>query len=188
MNLSSDFVAAATRIRLFALDVDGTLTDGTLWYGPDGETLKAFHVHDGLGLRLLLEEGIEIAIITARRSEIVTKRMRDLGITRVYLGRDDKRAVLVELATLLGIGADEIAYMGDDVLDLPALRHAGLSIAPANAHPLVAREVSLVVGRDGGSGAVREATDAILAARGRLEVAVEALLARDLGQGRHEDV
>jgi 3-deoxy-D-manno-octulosonate 8-phosphate phosphatase (KDO 8-P phosphatase) len=188
MNFSSDLVAVASRIRLFALDVDGTLTDGTLYYGSEGEALKAFHVHDGLGLRLLMEEGIEVAVVTARRSEIVERRLRDLGVARIFVGRDDHPRVLEDLGAVPEIDASTIAFMGDDVLARPALRHSGLSIAPADAHPLVLREVACVTERRGGRGAVREAVDAILRARGRLDDAVAALLAKHVGSGRHGDV
>ena len=136
MSPTPDVTERASRVRLLALDVDGVLTDGRLYYGESGEALKAFHARDGLGLRLLLDEGVEVAVITARRAPIVVKRCEELRIRRVFVGRDDKRSVLAELASTLGIEPAAMAFVGDDVLDLPALRYVGLPIAVADAGAL----------------------------------------------------
>ncbi len=166
----------AARVRLLILDVDGVLTDGRLLYGPEGELLKAFDVKDGLGLKLLMREGIEVAIISARNTPALRKRLSELGVARLYLGRSDKEAALNELLSRLSVNLEEVAYCGDDVLDLPVLRRVGLSIAPADAHPKVRDEVAWVTDRPGGRGAVREIADWLLEARGRLDDAVEELL------------
>jgi len=162
-------------VRALALDVDGVLTDGSLTYGPEGEALKTFHVRDGLGVRLLLREEIAVAVITARRSPMLTRRMAELGVVHVLDGREDKAVALRELAGALGVTLDAIAFVGDDVLDLPALRAAGLAIAVSDAHPMVCEEAAWVTRERGGRGAVREVCDAILEARGRLRAACDEL-------------
>ncbi|HJK91503.1 MAG TPA: HAD-IIIA family hydrolase [Polyangiaceae bacterium LLY-WYZ-15_(1-7)] len=171
--------AAAT--RLLILDVDGVLTDGRLHYGPDGEQLKVFHVKDGLGLRLLMDEGVEVAVISARRAPALERRLKELRVERAQLGRGDKLAALHELLGELEVDASEVAFMGDDVLDLPVMRAVGLGITPADGHPLVRAEADWVTLGEGGRGAVREVADALLDARGRLEGAVEDHLARRAG-------
>lgn len=173
---------AAARVRLLVLDVDGVLTDGRLLYGPEGELIKAFDVKDGLGLKLLMREGIEVAIISARNAPALRRRLTELGVARLYLGRSDKESALGELLGELSMSPDEVAYCGDDVLDLPVLRRVGLSIAPADAHPKVQDEVGWITDRPGGRGAVREIADWLLEARGRLDAAVEELLESKAGK------
>ena len=168
--------ARLAAVRVLVLDVDGVLTDGSLFYGPEGETLKRFDVKDGLGVRLVRGERIEVAVISAKRSPMLTRRLADLGIARVLDGRDDKARALGELATSLEVPREAMAFVGDDVLDLGAMRSAGVAIAVADAHPLVRREAAWVTCARGGHGAVREVCDALLAARGRLEAAVAALI------------
>jgi 3-deoxy-D-manno-octulosonate 8-phosphate phosphatase (KDO 8-P phosphatase) len=170
--------ARLAAVRALALDVDGVLTDGSLTYGPEGETAKTFHVRDGLGIKLLMREGIAVAVITARRSPMLSRRMAELGVAHVLDGREDKGVALRELAASLGVAADAIAFAGDDVLDLPAMRAAGVGIAVADAHPMVREEAAWVTRERGGHGAVREICDAILEARGRLRAAVDALTER----------
>lgn len=171
----ADLRARLAEVRVLVLDVDGVLTDGTLSYGAEGEVLKTFHVRDGLGIRLVLREGIAVAVITAKRSPMLLRRLADLGVEHVLDGREDKGVALGELAASLGVALDAIAFVGDDVLDLPALRRAGVSIAVADAHSLVRREVAWVTEERGGRGAVREVCDALLDARGRLSEACEEL-------------
>ncbi len=166
----------AARVKLLTLDVDGVLTDGRLHYGPEGEATKVFDVKDGLGLRLLREEGIAIAVISAKRSAMLERRLSDLKIPDACLGREDKRRALDEVCARAAATLDEVCFVGDDVLDLPVLRVVGLSATPADAHPMVKREVAWVLGAPGGRGAVREVCDALLDARGRLQAAVERLL------------
>jgi 3-deoxy-manno-octulosonate cytidylyltransferase (CMP-KDO synthetase) len=154
-----------SRIRLLVLDVDGVLTDGTLHYGEHGESSKAFHVRDGMGIRLLMEAGIEVAVITARRSEALARRIADLKIRHFYPGRDDKAAALDELCGALGVAADDAAFVGDDVLDLAALSRVGVPITVADGHAEVVQRAAWVTRAAGGHGAVREVADAILRAR-----------------------
>jgi 3-deoxy-manno-octulosonate cytidylyltransferase (CMP-KDO synthetase) len=150
-------------VRLLASDVDGVLTDGTLYYGPAGEALKSFHVRDGLGVRQLLENGVEVALITGRNDAAVARRAEELGIRHVRVGRDDKWAALEEIMAALGLGAEDVAYVGDDVQDLPVLRRVGLAIAVADAHPSVRAAVHWVTEAAGGRGAIREIADRLLA-------------------------
>ncbi len=165
-------------VRALVLDVDGVLTDGSLVYGPEGEIQKTFHVRDGLGLRLLLREHIFIGVITAKQSPMLTRRLSDLGIVHVLAGREDKGIALSELASTFGVEVGSIAFVGDDVLDLPALRAAGMPIAVADAHPFVREAAAWTTTARGGRGAVREVCDSILDARGRLRAACEELIRR----------
>ena len=145
----------AAAVRLAVFDVDGVLTDGRLWYAEDQRELKAFHVHDGLGLKRLLANGIEVAIITARMSHLVTERMAELGVAHVYQGQKDKLACLRQLCEALQLEFHQVCYTGDDLPDLRAMRACGLMIAPANAHHWVAGHAHWQTRRNGGEGAVR---------------------------------
>lgn len=167
--IDPDIQQRAARIRLLALDVDGTLTDGQLWFSDDGIQYKAFSAHDGLGLKLLRQHGIEAAIITARTSPVVEVRARDLGITHVYQGSRDKRASLLDLCGKLNLDPLDAAMMGDDLSDLPAMRICGLAAAPANAHPWMDGRVHWKGERSGGFGAVRELCDLLLSAQGKVD-------------------
>mgnify|MGYP006272485537 CR=1 FL=1 len=163
----------ASALRLFALDVDGVLTDGRIYYGHDGEELKAFDIKDGLGLKLLQRAGVELALITGRRSRSVARRAEELGIEHLVQGREDKRRALEELCAGLGLGLDECAYMGDDLPDLGALAAVGIALAPADAVAAVAAAAHWQSRFAGGAGAVREACEQLLHAMDRRE-AVEA--------------
>jgi len=155
--------------RLLVLDVDGVLTDGTFVLdGVSGES-KAFHAADGFGLRLLLECGVGVAFLSGRVSPAVERRARELGITRLLQGRNDKRAALEELLGELGIDAAHAAYMGDDLVDLPAMSLAGFSAAPADARPDVRARADWVSTAPGGRGAVRELCEHLLVSLGRWE-------------------
>ena len=136
-----EVVARARRIRLIGFDVDGTLTDGRLVYGGDGQDAKAFHVQDGMGLVLLRESGIQVALVTARTSSEVERRGRELGLPHIHVGERGKLACMQRIAGQLGVGMDEVAFMGDDLPDLAAMRAAGLAIAPANVCPSLAPDV-----------------------------------------------
>jgi 3-deoxy-D-manno-octulosonate 8-phosphate phosphatase (KDO 8-P phosphatase) len=159
--------APAGRVRLLVLDVDGVLTDGTLWFGPDGEVMKPFNVRDGLGIKQLLAAGVEVAIISGRRHPAVDARMRDLGVTRIMQGVEDKRVALAALLEETGIPAAEAACLVDDVPDLPLLEAVGLPAAVADAHPAALAAARHVTELPGGRGAVREFCDWLLAARER---------------------
>jgi 3-deoxy-D-manno-octulosonate 8-phosphate phosphatase (KDO 8-P phosphatase) len=156
----------AARIRLVALDVDGVLTDGRLYYGPHGETLKAFDVRDGHGIKMLLANGIDVAILSARASEAVTARARDLGIERVLQGRGDKETGWRELLAAAGTSSDESAYIGDDLPDLPVLRSAGLAATVSDARDEVKAAAHWITPQPGGHGAVRAFAEFILRAKG----------------------
>ncbi len=167
MTLSdSDIRDRAGRIRLACFDVDGTLTDGRLVYDGEGRETKAFHVLDGLGMKLLEENGVAVALVTARRSAAVQARARDLGLQHVHTGVKDKGVVLMQLCESLGLAPEEAAHMGDDLPDLPALMLVGLAVAPANAHPWISDRVHWQTRARGGEGAVRELCDLILEAKG----------------------
>ena len=155
----------ARRTRLLALDVDGILTDGRIYYGNDGEELKAFNIKDGLGIKLLQRAGIEVAIITGRNSEIVARRARELGIAEVVQGREDKATALRELAAARGLELSDCAYMGDDLPDLGAIASAGLGLTVADASHTVRDAAHWTSALGGGCGAVREACEMIIAAR-----------------------
>jgi 3-deoxy-D-manno-octulosonate 8-phosphate phosphatase (KDO 8-P phosphatase) len=154
------------RIRALILDVDGVLTDGRLWYGPRGEVMKAFHVHDGHGLKALQRAGIAVAVISGRRSPAVTRRCRELGIRVVVQGAADKARALARVLTRLQVTAAQCACIGDDTPDVPVMRRVGLSFAVRNAHPDARAAANRVTRLDGGSGAVREVCDWLLRARG----------------------
>ena len=153
------------KIRALVLDVDGVLTDGGMYYGPDGEGLKRFNVKDGMGLRLVLEAGIAVALISGESSEILRRRAEKLKIDNVFIGVEDKLKTLQIFLATRKIGLDETAYVGDDVNDLPALEKVGLPIAVSDAVPSVRKAASWVTSRRGGDAAVREVCDAILGAR-----------------------
>ena len=157
------------RIRLLILDVDGVLTDGSLFLGDGGEQYKAFSSRDGHGIRMAQQGGLELAILTGRNSEVVTHRMRDLGVHHILQGRRDKRTALTELLTQTGFAPEHSAFVGDDIVDLPAMRQVGLGIAVGDAHPLVLEHADWHTRAPGGHGAVREVCEALLAAQGRLE-------------------
>lgn len=166
MKARPTFTARAKAIRLLILDVDGVLTDGRLVYGPAGEELKVFHVQDGLAIVAAQRSGLIVAVISGRASPAVSRRMADLGVLEVHQGTDDKEAVLDTLLRRRRVTPQETAYMADDLPDLPLLRRVGLALAPTNAAAEVKRVAHWVGRRPGGEGAVREAVEAILRARG----------------------
>lgn len=166
---SASLLAKAAGIRLIALDVDGIMSDGKIYFSASGDELKAFNILDGLGLKQLMATGIAVAVITGRRSPLTEKRMTDLGIPHLVQGREDKRTALLEIANQLGITASKTAYMGDDLPDLPALDWAGLSITVPNSYWLVRKHSDYCTQRRGGEGAVREVCDLILASQGKLD-------------------
>ena len=153
---------SARQIALAVFDVDGVLTDGSLYLGENGNEYKAFNVRDGLGMVMLKETGCHIAVITARSSSIVADRMQSLGIDHVYQGQNDKRVALLDLAKQLNIDLDKILYVGDDLVDLPAMQQIGLPIAVADAHPVVKENSAAVTEAAGGRGAVREVCEFIM--------------------------
>lgn len=159
----------AARVKLMAFDIDGVMTDGGLHYTDDGRELKTFNVQDGFGLKLMQRGGIELAIVTGRTSGVVAARAADLEIEHVFQGIANKRATVASLIEKLGLHWHEVAFMGDDLIDLPTMQQCGFAVAPANAHPLVKERAHAVTDASGGRGAVREAIEFVLAAQGKLE-------------------
>ncbi|MGD2137210.1 MAG: 3-deoxy-manno-octulosonate-8-phosphatase KdsC [Gammaproteobacteria bacterium] len=164
-----DLLDKASRIRLLIFDVDGVLTDGSLFVGDDGQEYKAFHSRDGHGIKMLQKYGVEVAVITGRTSRVVEHRMENLGITHVYQGRLEKLPAYRELVAALNVPEDSVAYVGDDVVDLPVMRRVGLAIAVQDAHPLVRRHSHWQTPSPGGRGAARDVCEMLMEARGVLE-------------------
>lgn len=162
-------ITRAAAIRLLVLDVDGVLTDGTVFVGEAGEPFKPFHIHDGKGIAMLRQTGVRVAVITARESAALRRRASELGIDPVCQGVRDKGARLQALAAAQGLPLAAVAYVGDDLVDLRACRSAGLSVAVADAHPRLVAACHWHTRRAGGRGAVREVCELILAARGQLQ-------------------
>ncbi|WP_044407286.1 KdsC family phosphatase [Thiomicrospira microaerophila] len=158
--------AKANKIKLLLLDVDGVLTDNRLIYGDDGQEYKAFYTRDGHAMVLIQKSGIDIGIITGRTSELVKKRMQDLKVKHLYQGVPDKLPTFEALMAKLGLSLDQVAYMGDDILDLPILRRVGLSACPKDSDPEVLSRVDFVSQFDGGRGAVREFCEFIMKTQG----------------------
>jgi 3-deoxy-D-manno-octulosonate 8-phosphate phosphatase (KDO 8-P phosphatase) len=162
----------ANPIRAVIFDVDGVLTDGSLFLGDDGQEYKAFNSRDGHGMVMLRDSGVLLGVITGRRSEVVRIRMESLGINHVYQGRRDKLPAYSELKQALGLDDSQLAYVGDDVVDLPILRRVGLAIAVADAHPLVIEHAHWCTQAPGGRGAAREVCELVLRAQGKLDAAL----------------
>ena len=164
-----DILEKAARIRLLIFDVDGVLTDGSLFIGDDGQEYKAFNSRDGHGIKMLIKHGVTVAIITGRTSRVVEHRMANLGVEHVYQGQLEKLSAYEKLASKLGISAAETAYVGDDVVDLPVMRVVGLAIAVQDAHPLVRTHSHWQTASCGGRGAARDVCEMLLEAQGVLE-------------------
>jgi 3-deoxy-D-manno-octulosonate 8-phosphate phosphatase (KDO 8-P phosphatase) len=158
--------ADARNLKLMAFDVDGVLTDGRLYYGPDGEALKVFNTLDGHGLKKLAASGVTLALITGRDTPMVARRAAELGIQHVIQGREDKGVALADLAASLGVTARETGYAGDDEPDVPALQWAQIAFAPASGHQCARDAADHITRAHGGEGAVREICDALLEHRG----------------------
>ncbi len=165
-----DILARAGHIRLLIFDVDGVLTDGSLYLADDGQEYKAFHSRDGHGIRMLLDSGIaELAVITGRTSKVVEHRMHNLGIRHIHQGQRDKLPAFEALCTALAVDAAQVAYVGDDVVDLPVMSRVGFAVAVQDAHPLVKRHAHWQTPSRGGRGAAREVCELLLEAHGRLD-------------------
>jgi len=166
----------AAAIRMVVFDIDGVLTDGSLLIGDDGQEYKAFHSKDGHGMVMLQRSGVEIAIITGRTSDVVRIRMESLGIQHVYQGRRDKLPAYQELKQACGLDDDAIAYVGDDVVDLPVMTRVGLAIAVQDAHAFTKQHAHWVTPSVGGRGAAREVVELIMDAQGTLQAALATYL------------
>ena len=164
-----DIRERAARVRLVIFDVDGVLTDGSLFLGDDGQEYKAFNARDGHGMVMLRESGVQLAVISGRSSGAVSTRMEGLGIRHVFQGRADKMPAYEELTRSLGVPDEAVAYVGDDVVDLPIMRRVGLAIAVGDAHPRVLQHAHWRTQAPGGRGAAREVSELIMDAQGSLE-------------------
>jgi 3-deoxy-D-manno-octulosonate 8-phosphate phosphatase (KDO 8-P phosphatase) len=166
-DIPADILARAARVRLVAFDVDGTLTDGRLWFTEDGREIKAFHVHDGFGIKNLRRHGIEVALISSRISRAVELRAEQLGIDHVYQGKSDKLGCLQDLLRASSLDAEQACYVGDDAPDLAPMSICGLAIAVADARPEIIGAAHWQTRAKGGRGAAREVCDLILAAQAK---------------------
>ncbi len=164
-----DILEKASRIKLVVFDVDGVLTDGSLYIDAEGRELKVFHSRDGHGMKMLQNSGVDIAVITARTSEAVAHRMTSLNIKHVYQGQQDKLAAFTVLLEKLALDAQHVAYVGDDVIDLPVMQRVGLAIAVQDAHYLVKKHAHWQTPSVGGRGAARDVCEMIMEAQGTLE-------------------
>lgn len=176
MNKSAVFTEKAQQLKLLILDVDGVLTDGRLFFDHKNREYKFFHVHDGHGIKLLRQSGVEVAVVSGRTSETVEQRMRSLGITLIYQGQQDKTIAFEGLIKRLDIKPEQTAHMGDDVIDLPIMKRAGLAIAVNDAHFAVKTYADYCTELNGGAGAVREVCDGIMQAQGNLQSVIASYL------------
>jgi len=164
-----DILERAAQIKLVIFDVDGVLTDGGLIIDKDGHEYKRFNSRDGHGMKMLQWNGVEIAIITGRSAAVVEQRMKGLGVKHVYQGQKDKRVAFYKLLEELDLKPEQVAYVGDDVIDLPVLRKVGLGIAVQDAHEMVIRHAHWQTPHGGGHGAARDVCDLIMEAQGTYE-------------------
>ncbi len=171
-----DILDRAKQIKLIIFDVDGVLTDGTLYFDEKGREYKSFHVRDGHGIKMLLDSGVEVAVISGRQSNTVGQRMKSLGIAHVYQGQENKIFALNELCQKLDVSETQIAHVGDDLLDLPIMCRVGLAIAVKDAHFAVQNHAHWCTESLGGRGAVREVCDLIMTAQNTLDIAIQEYL------------
>lgn len=165
----SEILAKAKKLKLLILDVDGVLTDGRLYFDNEGIEYKCFHARDGHGLKLLQKTGVKVAVISGRKSNSVELRMKSLGIDYVYQGHEDKLGAFAELLESVGITAEQAAYVGDDLLDLPIMKRVGLAIAVNDANFAVKERADWCTILAGGQGAVREVCDLLMQAQGNYD-------------------
>lgn len=167
----------AQAVRLMIFDVDGVMTDGGLHYSDAGDEIKVFHTLDGLGMKLLKDSGVRLAIITGRTSKIVQRRVQELGIDFLYQGVHNKLEAFQQLLAEAGVTAEQCAYMGDDIVDLPVMRRVAFAVAVPDSPELVRSHADYVTGWAGGRGAVREACEVIMQAQGTFDAAMAPYLA-----------
>jgi len=167
--VSQDVMTRARQIRLLICDVDGVMSDGVIYMGNSGEELKAFNVRDGYGIRCLLTSSVEVAIITGRSARLLEDRCKTLGIQHLYQGQSDKLLAFGELLDKLSLRPEQVAYIGDDLIDWPVMAKVGLSVAVADAHPVLLPRANYVTRIAGGRGAVREICDLILIAQDKFD-------------------
>ena len=169
MNVSEEAYERARKVRLVLFDVDGVLTDGSIYLDDTGAELKVFNTHDGHGIRLLLHYGFEVGVITGRSSKSLTYRMQDLEVKHVYQGCKDKFLAFQELLSRLSLDEQQVAYVGDDIFDLQVMTRCGLAVAVANAHAYVKQHAHCETINTGGHGAAREVCELLLSAQGLLD-------------------
>jgi 3-deoxy-D-manno-octulosonate 8-phosphate phosphatase (KDO 8-P phosphatase) len=174
--IETPIVAKAKMIKLAIFDIDGVLTDGILYYADSEQDFKGFHVHDGLGLKLLQKSGVEIAIISSHQSPMLKRRLKDLGIIHVFLGQEKKMPAYEQLLDQTQLTDDQVCYVGDDLPDLALIRRAHLGITVANAPALMKHYADWVTTHPGGSGAVREICEFIMQAQGTFNAMIESFL------------
>jgi len=165
----NEILERAKKIKLVVFDVDGVLTDGSLFYGDNGEEYKAFYAKDGLGMKLLMRTGVQIGIITARQSQLVKHRMDSLGIEHLYQGRLDKLNAFEDLIQKLNLSYEQTAFVGDDVVDLPVMNKVGFSVTVKDAHPLVLEQAHWQTPLNGGRGAARNVCELIMQSQNTLD-------------------
>jgi 3-deoxy-D-manno-octulosonate 8-phosphate phosphatase (KDO 8-P phosphatase) len=164
-----EIIEKASQIKLVIFDVDGVLTDGSLFIDDTGMEYKAFYSRDGLGMKMLQKTNVKIAIITGRSSEVVSHRMKSMGVEHVYQGQDDKLLAYEKIKKELQLSADEIAYVGDDIIDLPVMKKVGFAIAVQDAHPLVIKHAHWQTPHSGGRGAARDVCELVMEAQNNLD-------------------
>lgn len=160
-----NLIRRAKGIRFLLLDVDGVMTDGRIYLDGEGRETKAFHILDGAGIRLAVAAGISVGLLSGRRSSVIEARARELGLQEVHHGISDKLAVFEDIIKRHAITDSEVAYMGDDLIDLPIFARVGLAVAVPNAHESVIKAAHWITSRSGGLGAVRDVTDLLIACR-----------------------
>ncbi|WP_296254069.1 KdsC family phosphatase [Pseudomonas sp. UBA4194] len=175
-DISRNLLQRTQAIKLAVFDVDGVLTDGRLYFLEDGSEFKSFSTLDGQGIKMLINSGVTTAIITGRKSPVVERRAKNLGIAHLFQGREDKLVVLDGLIAELGLSYEQVAYLGDDLPDLPVIRRVGLGMAVANANGFVREHADGITQARGGEGAAREFCELILRGQGNLEAAQAAYL------------
>jgi len=171
--VSAELLAKAAAIKLLICDVDGVFSDGRIYLGNHGEEIKAFHTRDGYGVKELRQHGVEVAIITGRRSAIVEQRMKALTVPYIYQGQEQKMPAYLELKQQLQLADAQVAYIGDDLSDWAVMQHTGLAVAVADAHPLLRKQADYCTSLPGGFGAVRELTDLLLFSQGKFALTLE---------------
>lgn len=164
-----EIIEKASQIKLVIFDVDGVLTDGSLFIDDNGMEYKAFYSRDGLGMKMLQKTNVKIAIITGRSSEVVSYRMKSMGVEHVYQGQDDKLLAYEKIKKELQLSEDEIAYVGDDIIDLPVMKKVGFAIAVQDAHPLVIKHAHWQTPHTGGRGAARDVCELVMEAQNNLD-------------------
>lgn len=174
--IAPETIEKAAKLKLLILDVDGVLTDGKLVFDEQGREYKSFHARDGHGIKLLRQTGVEVAVISGRKSKPVELRLKSLGVEHIYQGCEDKIGAFEAITRLLGVRADQVAHVGDDLPDLPIMLRVGLAVAVKDAHFVVKQHADWCTGLAGGNGAVREVCDLIMQAQGTFAAVVGSYL------------